>query len=340
MKLSICIASYNRAAFIGATIESIVSQITEECEIVVSDNASTDSTEEVVQKFAVACTSLRYVRQTENRGLDKNFDCAVELARGEYCWLMADDDLLKPGAVATVLGAIKRDDYSLIAVNYERKDFNMSRVLVAKYLDAEVDRVYEEQETDRMFAETAPLLVYIGSVIIKRSLWLSRDRDAYVGSMWIHLGVIFQHTLPGRTLVIAKPCVSYRDGNSKSYMTRFFEIVCIKFPELIWGAPFSERAKRQVIAKEPWRELRTLVLNRACGCYSLREYREFVRPRLRSTWQALMPVAVATLPGSVLNILCVIHYHFFSANRLRGTLMQALKDSRYYPMRNLSVFGI
>lgn len=51
-KLSICIATRNRATLLPAMLDSIISQTTEECEIVVSDNASTDNNEAVVVDYA------------------------------------------------------------------------------------------------------------------------------------------------------------------------------------------------------------------------------------------------------------------------------------------------
>ena len=52
IKLSICIATFNRSEFISDTLESILTQVTSDCEVVVSDNASTDNTEEVVSQYA------------------------------------------------------------------------------------------------------------------------------------------------------------------------------------------------------------------------------------------------------------------------------------------------
>jgi len=49
--LSICISTHNRAAFIGETLSSILCQVTTDCEIVVSDNASIDNTEAVVSQY-------------------------------------------------------------------------------------------------------------------------------------------------------------------------------------------------------------------------------------------------------------------------------------------------
>ena len=58
-RLSICIATYNRASCIGETLRSIIPQITEEVEIVVVDGASTDNTCNVVKSYMEMCQQTR-----------------------------------------------------------------------------------------------------------------------------------------------------------------------------------------------------------------------------------------------------------------------------------------
>jgi abequosyltransferase len=82
VKLSICIATFNRASALGKTLERVIAQATDDCEIVVSDNASTDNTEQVVAEYARRFCRLRYIRLEANRGFERNFNCAVEAARG------------------------------------------------------------------------------------------------------------------------------------------------------------------------------------------------------------------------------------------------------------------
>ncbi len=53
--LSICIATYNRAEYIGETLESIIPQVTDEVEIVIVDGASTDNTSSVVKHYIEVC---------------------------------------------------------------------------------------------------------------------------------------------------------------------------------------------------------------------------------------------------------------------------------------------
>ena len=80
IRLSICIATLNRGAFIGETLESIIRQATDEVEIVVVDGASTDNTEEVVRGFQQRWPRLNYLRLPEKGGVDRDYDRAVALA--------------------------------------------------------------------------------------------------------------------------------------------------------------------------------------------------------------------------------------------------------------------
>lgn len=332
-KLSICIGTYNRAAFIGATLESIIPQVTGECEIVILDNASTDNTQQVVSHYARRFDRLRYVRQNTNMGMDRNYDCAVKLAHGEYCWLMSDDDLLKPGAIARVLHELRRD-LSLIMVNEELRDFSMSRIMQHSVLDFESDRTYGPREMDLLFTEVSQeLIMYIGAVVIRRAIWLERERERFYGSLYIHVAVIFQAHLPGETLVIAEPLISYRMGNTSAFSYTDSEVVFGNWPSLLESLALSESARRKVRSAQPWRHPHWLLVIRGAGHYSLNEYRRWVRPRLRSIHEKACPLAVALLPGVLVNTLLILYYSARRSNRW----LQVMRGSRFY-FRNLRPF--
>ena len=104
-KLSICIPTFNRAAFLDTLLKFLIESPPVDCdvELIVCDNHSTDDTEQVVQKWAALHPRLIYRRQAANMGAVNNLLTVYRLARGEYALYLADDDRLTPGAVDEVL---------------------------------------------------------------------------------------------------------------------------------------------------------------------------------------------------------------------------------------------
>jgi glycosyltransferase involved in cell wall biosynthesis len=329
-KLSICIATLNRAAFLGGTLDSIISQATEDVEIVIVDGASTDNTEQVVRLYQQQFPRLRYLRLAAKGGVDQDYNRAVELAQSEYCWLMTDDDLLKPGALAAVLEAL-RGAYGLVIVNAEVRTTDLRQVLVPSRLPFSADRVYQPTEADRerLLAETGDYLSFIGGVVIKRELWNARDKARYFGTEFVHVGVIFQSLLPEATLVLAHPWIVIRYGNAQ-WTPRFFEIWMFKWPGLIWSLPgFSDAARRRASPPEPWRRAWALLLFRARGAYSIKEYQALIAPRRGSAWSKWGARLIARLPGCVTNLFASLYAWVRRYHPLQVDLM----DSPFYYRR-------
>ena len=125
-KLSICIPTYNRGDFIGQTLESIVDQIKDNVEIVIVDGASKDNTKTVVEYFKNKYNFINYYCEEKNSGFDIDCDKSIKYAKGKYCWLMPDDDLMKPNAISRVLEVLN-ESHELIIVNSEcwNEDFTI-----------------------------------------------------------------------------------------------------------------------------------------------------------------------------------------------------------------------
>lgn len=293
--LSICIATYNRADFIGETLDSIISQLTDEVEIVVVDGASTDTTQSIMERYAANCPYVRYIRLPHKGGVDQDFCKAVEYAGGKYCWLFSDDDLFKPGAVQAVLKKL-RDDHSLVIVNAEVMNLDFSVLFMPSMLGNTVDEVYQPAELDPLFSRIVPTITFIGCVVIKRSTWLEREHARYFGTEFIHVGVIFQAPLPGTACVMAQPYIAIRYGNAQ-WSSRSFEIWMQKWPRLIWSLDYiSDETKQQRVKAEPWRRLQTLRLYRALGSYSPEMYEKIVAPSSASALWKLMARAISRIP--------------------------------------------
>src|SRR5438552_9642418 len=141
IRLSICIATYNRAEVIGETLESILPQLREGVELVVVDGASRDATESVVSSHFIGRSDCRYVRLPTKGGVDQDYCLAVEHARGQYCWLVTDDDVLKPHAIDRVIAELQSDP-DLLVVNAEVAEPDLTTLLTARLLRLETDKEF------------------------------------------------------------------------------------------------------------------------------------------------------------------------------------------------------
>jgi len=107
--LSIVIPTFNRIQYLQETLRFILKNVaddTNDFEVIVSDNASEDDTEQIVCTFDGLC--IRYYRNASNLGPVENVLRACERARGTYVLLMSDDDLLYCDALPRLFNSIRR----------------------------------------------------------------------------------------------------------------------------------------------------------------------------------------------------------------------------------------
>lgn len=312
-RLSICIATFNRAEYIGETLNSIISQLDDDVELLVVDGASTDNTENVVRKFAQKESRIRYVRLSVKGGVDQDYDKSVEFARGEFCWLFTDDDLLRPGAVSAVKKAIK-EGHDLVVVNAEVRDRKLSTILERQRIIMQEDKVYAPNDTERLFIDALDYLSFIGAVVIRRSVWLSRERKSYFDTEFIHVGVIFQKPLTASARIISETFIIIRLDNAH-WAPRSFGIWMFKWPKLVWSfKDISSEAKRSVIRREPWRYLKNLLVWRSRGDYNIQSYRQyFLTIRADIVWKFCARL-IACFPEKI--ILSSVHLYSYIKKRV------------------------
>ena len=324
-KLSICIATYNRSRFIGETLESILPQLFANVELIIVDGASSDNSQEVILGFTNRMKNIRYFREQVNSGVDQDYDKAVSYAKGEYCWLMTDDDILHFDAVSRVL-AVLNNSLELVVVNAEVKNSDLSRTITARQMDCTLDRRYEQSSSEIFFSECAGYLTFIGGVVIRRNVWMKRDRRGYYGTLFVHVGVIFQEPPIASVHIISDPLVTIRYGNAM-WTGRAFEIWAFKWPNLIWSFnAFTSDSKRSVSKPMPWKSIKTLIYYRAIGAYSMVEYKRLIAQK-DSILDKVLPKLIAYIPASVFLFIGVIFFTFYRTKM--GTLKFDLMRSQY-----------
>lgn len=115
MTLSVCLASYNGERFIREQIASILDQLPHDGELIVSDDASTDSTVGIVRAFEDQ--RVRLFAHATNVHYVANFERAIAEARGEIVFLSDQDDVWSANKVATVCAAFDRHPQASMVVH-------------------------------------------------------------------------------------------------------------------------------------------------------------------------------------------------------------------------------
>lgn len=116
--LTIAIPTYNRSAYLDRALEHIERQYDERLEILVSDNASTDNTPQIVQKYEKSL-QITYLKNDINKGADVNFLNCFKGANGKFIILLGDDDVFVEGAINYILDYLEKNlESSLVFMNF------------------------------------------------------------------------------------------------------------------------------------------------------------------------------------------------------------------------------
>ncbi len=234
-KLSICIPTYNRAEYLAETLQSIIMQATDEIEIVISDNASSDDTAAIVAKFRENFPSITYFKHLENVGADRNYLQVVELAKGDYCWLFGSDDVMKEHAITRILNEIKSGaDVYLCGLTLCTLD--MVPIERHKILNVDSDQrfnlgnVSERNIYFELAETTTAFFSFLGSLIVNKKKWdqAAIDEELFYGSLWSHVAKIFGMLPDGLIVYYIHKSLINKRGDNDSFlgdgMVRRYEV--------------------------------------------------------------------------------------------------------------------
>lgn len=105
--VSIGMPVYNGEKTLRQALDSLLAQDFKYFELIISDNASTDSTGDICRMYAAHDSRVRYYRNETNIGPTANFNRLIHLAQGKYFMWAADDDLWEPSYVSCMVEALE-----------------------------------------------------------------------------------------------------------------------------------------------------------------------------------------------------------------------------------------
>jgi glycosyltransferase involved in cell wall biosynthesis len=194
---SVVLAAYDGERFIDAQLDSIIPQLANDDEVIVSDDASSDGTIRTVRRrndprIRILCNSTRV-------GYVKNFERAISCARGEHVIFSDQDDVWLPNKVTAVCSALDRKACAVSDAIVVDKDL---RELHASFFQL-------RQATDFSFSAILLKPCFIGATMACRRSYLNTLMPFPPNvphDFWITINALWDHDLE----IIMDPLILYR----------------------------------------------------------------------------------------------------------------------------------
>lgn len=153
--LSICIPTYNRSSNLDRCLHAILSQLKDDSsvEVLVSDNASTDDTPEIVRRYAARYPYLKYSRNSENIGADRNIYHVMRQAHGSFIKMQGDDDYFVEGTLIPLIDIVKKHrECGIIHIHVHNND----------------RRVYQTEGMQEFLRASTIMSTFISGIILRK----------------------------------------------------------------------------------------------------------------------------------------------------------------------------
>ena len=155
-KVSIGLPVYNGDQFIRKRLESLLSQTFTDLELIISDNASTDSTYEICKEFEKKDKRIKFFRQKKNIGAGANFNFVLQESKGDYFMWAAVDDIILPTFIEKNFQVLEKNPNIVCSVSKIKLFGETTDYLKPKSDDLMIIKLFKKIKTDMGHLNTYP----------------------------------------------------------------------------------------------------------------------------------------------------------------------------------------
>lgn len=217
-KISVCIPAYNRKEVLPELLDSVFSQEYADYEVIICEDGSPQRADirAICSKYSVKFPGrVAYFENERNLGYDGNIRRLIERSAGDYCFFMGNDDLMAPGALATVGDALKRNpSIGVILRTYAAFDNTPDNI-------SQVFRYFPEETlfpaghlTSSTFYRRC---VVIPGLVINREAALMYSTDRFDGTLLYQLYLVGNILLDMPGLSLPQVLAYYRNGGTPDF---------------------------------------------------------------------------------------------------------------------------
>lgn len=215
--LTIAIPTYNRAHFLALTVRRIAEELrTVEPDIIewiVSDNASTDGTQALLQSVKASGQPIKIIRNVWNIGADANTAQCFDEARGRYVLILGDDDLPVEGALSRIIRLLQSGDYGMICLRPYGYDADYRREHPGGHPNEQAYR-----NPGDFLVACGARITFISACIINKSLLHDLKARHLTGGHLVQTQLVFRAALRAKAnLMVADYLIACKRNNSGGY---------------------------------------------------------------------------------------------------------------------------
>lgn len=207
MKISLCIPQYNRINYLLKNLSVIEQQSYDHIEVIISDDASTDNTkQEIEQLLSNYRYQITYYRHEKNVGYDANLRKSLELATGDYCMMMGNDDTInKVDDIEQLVSFLRVNDLPEIGFCNYVEDHSRTTVIARA---AETKVVGSGEEIALKYYRS---FSYVAGLVIRKDIFNSVNTDKVDGSVYVQMYFAARAIANGGRLFMYAPAVIIKD---------------------------------------------------------------------------------------------------------------------------------
>jgi glycosyltransferase involved in cell wall biosynthesis len=215
--LTIAIPTYSRASYLKETLDQlsleILSHHLDGIEIIVSDNASPDHTQQVVADALRPEFEIRYLKNLSNIGPDANIAQCFNEAKGHYVLILGDDDLFYDGSLKWLMTVIRQKEYGVVCMRSYGFDADFKLEYPGQFGR---DKVFDD--VGQFLTTIGPLVTFISGCVINKNCLSKVDANEFCGRNLVQVHLVMEAALNlKKNLYSSRYHIACKRNNSGGY---------------------------------------------------------------------------------------------------------------------------
>ncbi len=227
-KLGIVIPTKNRPDLLIETINNIFNKLLCEIEVIIVDGSTNDDTE-IILKSYIQDNKVIYFKPKSNNGFDYDLNYGINRSNAEFVWMFSDDDLISGIDINKVYRELNENHFDFYIINSVIYDKKFLNVLQNKFVSLDD---MSGDDLNILFKNFIDYFSFFGGCVLKKRLWIESKPEKYFGSLFVHIGVIFDSHKSLKWKFLSNPIIKIRYGNA-SWTNNYMKIWLILWPNLL-----------------------------------------------------------------------------------------------------------